>query len=110
VERLALRRAVLSHLQGSGFTHSGQTYWLYEKVRSAAVHGDGVPSPPGARDRTRGIPFAEPCPFRPRGGLPPTGCWLWLLVVYPEAFEDPRRGALDARQAGLGLLGAVEVQ
>lgn len=42
-ERLALRRAVLSHLRGSGFTHPGQTYWLYEKVRSAAVHGEGVP-------------------------------------------------------------------
>jgi len=42
-ERLALRRAVLSHLRGSGLTHPGQTYWLYEKVRSAAVHGEGVP-------------------------------------------------------------------
>jgi hypothetical protein len=42
-ERLALRRAVLSHTQGSGFTHPGRTYWLYDEVRSAAVHGEDVP-------------------------------------------------------------------
>jgi hypothetical protein len=42
-EQLALRRAVLSHKRGSGFTHPGNTYWLYDEVRSTAVHGEDVP-------------------------------------------------------------------
>jgi hypothetical protein len=42
-ERLTLRRAVLSHTQGSGFTHPAKTYWLYGKIRSTAVHGEDVP-------------------------------------------------------------------
>ena len=33
-----------------------------------------------------------------------------ISVVHPEAFQDPRGGSLDARDAGLGLLGGVEVQ
>jgi hypothetical protein len=43
-ERLALRRAVLSHMQGTGFTHPGKTYWLYDQVRSTAVHGEDAPA------------------------------------------------------------------
>ena len=31
-------------------------------------------------------------------------------VVHSEAFQDPRCGTLDAYNAGLGLLGAVEVE
>ena len=42
-EALALRRAVLSHKQGSGFTHPGKTYSLYDEVRSTAVHGEDAP-------------------------------------------------------------------
>ena len=40
---VALRRAVLSQATGQGFTHPSRTYWLYEKVRSAAVHGSEPP-------------------------------------------------------------------
>lgn len=36
---IALRRAMLSHAMGRGFTHPSRAYGLYEKVRSAAVHG-----------------------------------------------------------------------
>lgn len=42
-EALALRRAVLSHKQGGGFTHPGKTYSLYDEVRSTAVHGEDAP-------------------------------------------------------------------
>jgi hypothetical protein len=38
-EGLVLRRAVLSHKLDRGFTHPGRIYWLYDKVRSEAVHG-----------------------------------------------------------------------
>lgn len=40
---IALRRATLSAARGRGFTHPSGTYWLYEKVRSAAVHGSVPP-------------------------------------------------------------------
>jgi hypothetical protein len=40
---IALRRAVLSQAMGRGFTHPSRAYWLYEKVRSAAVHGSEPP-------------------------------------------------------------------
>lgn len=40
---IALRRAMLSHVMGQGFTHPSQTYHLYDKVRSAAVHGSEPP-------------------------------------------------------------------
>jgi hypothetical protein len=46
-EKLALRRAVLSHTQAIGFTHPKKTDWLYDKVRSTAVHGEGVPEVSG---------------------------------------------------------------
>jgi hypothetical protein len=36
---IALRRAMLSVAMGRGFVNPSRTYWLYEKVRSAAVHG-----------------------------------------------------------------------
>lgn len=36
---IALRRAVLSTAMGKGFVHPSTTYWLYDKVRSAAVRG-----------------------------------------------------------------------
>jgi hypothetical protein len=40
---IALRRAMLSAARGQGFTHPSRTYWLYDKVRSAAVHGSEPP-------------------------------------------------------------------
>jgi hypothetical protein len=40
---IALRRAMLSQAMGQGFTHPSRAYWLYEKVRSAAVHGSEPP-------------------------------------------------------------------
>jgi hypothetical protein len=40
---IALRRATLSAARGQGFTHPSGTYWLYDKVRSAAVHGSESP-------------------------------------------------------------------
>ena len=40
---IALRRAMLSSARGQGFTHPSGTYWLYAKVRSAAVHGSQPP-------------------------------------------------------------------
>jgi hypothetical protein len=40
---IALRRAMLSAARGPGFTHPSRTYWLYDKVRSAAVHGSEPP-------------------------------------------------------------------
>lgn len=36
---IALRRAMLGEAAGRGFTHPSDTYLLYDKVRSAAVHG-----------------------------------------------------------------------
>lgn len=36
---IALRRVVMSTAMGKGFVHPSTTYWLYDKVRSAAVHG-----------------------------------------------------------------------
>lgn len=37
---LAIRRAMLSHVVTGSFTDPGMTFFLYEKVRSAAVHGE----------------------------------------------------------------------
>jgi hypothetical protein len=37
---------------GEGFTHPSTTYWLYEKVRSAAVHGS---EPPDVSEKDIGI-------------------------------------------------------
>ena len=40
---LARRRAMLAAAMGSGFSHPSEMYFLYEKVRSAAVHGSEAP-------------------------------------------------------------------
>jgi hypothetical protein len=40
---IALRRAVLGEALGRGFVHPSGTYWLYDKARSAAVHGSEPP-------------------------------------------------------------------
>jgi hypothetical protein len=40
---LAFRRAMLGEAMGHGFTHPTETLILYDKVRSAAVHGGEVP-------------------------------------------------------------------
>jgi hypothetical protein len=40
---VTLRRAMLGEAVGRGFVHPSGTYWLYEKVRSAAVHGSEPP-------------------------------------------------------------------
>jgi hypothetical protein len=40
---IALRRAMLGEALGRGFVHPSGTYWLYDKVRSAAVHGSESP-------------------------------------------------------------------
>lgn len=40
---LAYRRAMLGHAVGQGFTHPSVTFFLYEEVRSAAVHGGEAP-------------------------------------------------------------------
>jgi hypothetical protein len=44
---VALRRALLGEALGRGFVHPSGTYWLYEKVRSAAVHGSEPPEVSG---------------------------------------------------------------
>jgi len=41
---LAIRRAMLSHVVTGGFTDPGVTFFLYEKVRSAAIHGEDSPA------------------------------------------------------------------
>jgi hypothetical protein len=40
---LAYRRAMLGEAVGQGFTHPSVTFFLYEEVRSAAVHGGEAP-------------------------------------------------------------------
>ena len=40
---LALRRAMLGLRTSGHFAHPSQTYWLYDQVRSKAVHGDEPP-------------------------------------------------------------------
>ena len=40
---LAFRQAMLSHVAMGGFTHPNETWFLYDVVRSAAVHGEDVP-------------------------------------------------------------------
>jgi hypothetical protein len=40
---LALRRAMLGEATGAGFVNPSETFFLYDKVRSAAVHGEDVP-------------------------------------------------------------------
>jgi hypothetical protein len=40
---LAIRRAMLGLLQSGGFRHPAHTFLLYDKVRSAAVHGEEPP-------------------------------------------------------------------
>jgi hypothetical protein len=40
---IALRRAMLGEALGRGFVHPSGTYWLYDEVRSAAVHGSAPP-------------------------------------------------------------------
>jgi hypothetical protein len=42
-EALAFRQAMLSHAVNQGFTHPNRTYFLYDEVRSAAVHGEDLP-------------------------------------------------------------------
>jgi hypothetical protein len=39
----AFRQAMLSHVVTKGFIHPNKTYFLYDEVRSAAVHGEDVP-------------------------------------------------------------------
>lgn len=41
---LAVRQMVLSHITNGGFVHPSETYFLYDQVRSAAVHGETPPS------------------------------------------------------------------
>ncbi len=43
--KLAIRRAMLGLLTRDGFTHPAHTLRLYDKVRSAAVHGEEAPKP-----------------------------------------------------------------
>lgn len=43
---LAIRRAILSHKITGGFAHPGRLYWLYDEIRSAAVHGGDPPEVP----------------------------------------------------------------
>ncbi len=40
---LAFRQTMLSHIITEGFTHPNQTWLLYDKVRSGAVHGEDIP-------------------------------------------------------------------
>lgn len=40
---LAFRQALLSHEVRGSFSHPDDTWWLYEDVRSAAVHGENPP-------------------------------------------------------------------
>ena len=40
---LALRQMTLSSVVDGGFTHPNETYFLYDQVRSAAVHGENAP-------------------------------------------------------------------
>jgi hypothetical protein len=41
---LAFRVALLGSVTGEGFTDPGRTFWLYDKVRSYAVHGEEPPA------------------------------------------------------------------
>ena len=41
---LAFRRAMLGVATGAGFVHPSETFLLYDKVRSAAVHGEDAPA------------------------------------------------------------------
>jgi hypothetical protein len=41
---LAFRQAMLSHVVAQGFTHPNETFFLYDQIRSGAVHGEDVPS------------------------------------------------------------------
>lgn len=43
-EGLAFRQAMLGHIITGGFTHPSKTYFLYDEVRSAAVHGEDPPA------------------------------------------------------------------
>jgi hypothetical protein len=40
---LAFRQTMLSHIIEGTFTHPNSTWFLYDAVRSAAVHGEGAP-------------------------------------------------------------------
>src|SRR5450759_376894 len=40
---LALRQMMLSHVVDGGFTNPNETFFLYDAVRSAAVHGERAP-------------------------------------------------------------------
>jgi hypothetical protein len=40
---LAFRQTMLSHIIEGNFTHPNRTWFLYDAVRSAAVHGEGAP-------------------------------------------------------------------
>jgi hypothetical protein len=48
---LAFRQAMLSHISTGGFTNPGSTWFLYDQVRSAAVHGE--PAPPVSWEQVR---------------------------------------------------------
>lgn len=41
---LAFRQAMLSHIVNGNFPHPSETWFLYDKIRSAAVHGEVVPN------------------------------------------------------------------
>ena len=41
---LAFRQTMLSHIATGSFTHPNQTYFLYDEVRSGAVHGEDAPT------------------------------------------------------------------
>jgi hypothetical protein len=41
---LAFRQAMLSHVVIGGFSHPNKTWFLYDQVRSGAVHGEDAPA------------------------------------------------------------------
>jgi hypothetical protein len=48
---LAFREMMLSHIISSGFRHPNRTFFFYDQVRSAAVHGEEPRPGPGGRRR-----------------------------------------------------------
>jgi hypothetical protein len=92
---LAVRRAMLGLLTTGHFTHPARTYLLYDKVRSAAVHGERPPDVDGRDVRSFGwdirIAINEFLQFASDHGLVKRSRMRQALDV-----DDRRQGVVQA--------------
>jgi hypothetical protein len=85
---LASRQIMLSHILTGGFSHPNETWFLYEKVRSGAVHGENAPEV--SRDMVQSFAWVvrrtlnQYLTLAQRQGLVKRGRLLKMLDAHPD--------------------------